>query len=265
MKILRFLRFKFLIWIFLFLINSNLNGKSYKRDFFVPEPLYFDLVRNLGSKKGEFEINSLMKLPKQKNPKYAHEVEYTLVNNHAIELELPMSEGKISDIKFAYQYTLPDFNTEVYKHGLQFISEQSISDSSHTISALYLSAFRLNHSFGILVMNGFQRYVGVRHLDSGNFDSSHDASISIWAPEKIRSDRYLGNFNFFYDYSETWIYGIEVNLRTNFRKENEFLILPNVKYHISEKTNLHFGVGLANELEQKQISPISIFRFVLEI
>ncbi|WP_135619350.1 hypothetical protein [Leptospira kemamanensis] len=210
-------------------------------------------------------MNSLAKFPNQKQTKYAHEIEYTFENNHALELELPMTEGKVTDLKFAYQYTLPDLNLEVYKHGLQFISEQSISDSSHTVSALYLSAFRFNQSFGVLLMNGFQRYVGVKYLETGNFDSSHDASINIWAPEKIRSDRYLGNFNFFYDHSETWIYGLEINLRTNFKKENEFLILPNIKYHITEKTNFHFGLGVANELEQKQMSPISIFRFVLEI
>lgn len=30
-------------------------GKTYTRDYFVPEPVYFDLIRNLGAKKGELE------------------------------------------------------------------------------------------------------------------------------------------------------------------------------------------------------------------
>lgn len=265
MKIQSFLKYKFLYISIFFLTSVSVFGKTYTRDYFVPEPLYFDLVRNLGSKKGELEINTLGKFSKGHKPHYAPEIEYTFLNNHAIELELPTYEGKVTELKFAYQYTLPDFQVENYKHGLQFISEQSISDAGHKLTALYISAIKLNPYFGILIMNGFQRYTGVKYLETGNFDSSDDATLNLWNPSKIKSDRYLGNFNLFYDHSETWIFGLEINVRTNFKKENEYLVLPNIKYHITETTNFHFGLGVANELEQKALIPVAIARFVLEI
>lgn len=114
-------------------------------------------------------------------------------------------------------------------------------------------------------MNGFQRYSGVRFLEAGPFDSSDESILNRILPGNVRSDRYLGNFNFFYDYSETWIFGLELNLRTNFKNEYEYIVLPNVKYHISEKTNFHLGIGSNKELESQSITPIAVARFVIEI
>ncbi|MDF3822029.1 hypothetical protein P3G55_19140 [Leptospira sp. 96542] len=265
MRIRQFLKFNLFVGFIFTSFHSNVHSKSYVRDYFVPEPLYFDLVRNLGSKKGELETNVLSKFHPKHGAKHAAEVEYTFLDNHAIEVEFPMEGNKVTEAKLAYQATFGTTFNNRYMHGFQTISESSLSDEGHTLSALYLSAFKFNEKIGILIMNGYQNYSGMSYLSGRSLDGSYETFPNPAFKNKVRSDRYLFNANVFYDYSETWIYGIEINIRTNFKEEREYVVLPNIKYHLNQKTNIHFGFGLNKELEEKNLSPIFVMRAVVEM
>jgi hypothetical protein len=68
-------------------------GKDKDQIVTIPEPLNFDLVRGLGARQGELEINSLADFPlnntSNRGVEWAPEIEYALFNNFAIELEFP--------------------------------------------------------------------------------------------------------------------------------------------------------------------------------
>src|SRR5690606_33047962 len=69
----------------------------------IPEPLAFDLVRGLGARKGELEVNVLLEVPVGGVPHWAPEVEWALADGAALELELPIRGTELEAIKFASQ------------------------------------------------------------------------------------------------------------------------------------------------------------------
>jgi hypothetical protein len=76
----------------------------------IPEPLMFDLVRGLGAKQGELEINTLAEFPLNdaynRGVEWAPEIEYALFNNFAIELEFPMNNLELEAYKMAVQRSI---------------------------------------------------------------------------------------------------------------------------------------------------------------
>ncbi|PJE03726.1 MAG: hypothetical protein CK427_04430 [Leptospira sp.] len=236
--------------------------KSYKRDYFVPEPLYFDLIRNLGARKGEIEGNMLTKIGKDHSPVYSPEIEYAFLDDHAVELEIAFEESHISEGKLAYQWTMGTHG--IYQHGIQTIAQYSTRGLGQTYTALYLSGFKLNDTISFLMMNGFQTFSGKSYLSSGALDQSDESLLDSKISKSIMSNRYLWNGNFFYDMSETWIFGLEINFRTNFKNEKEIIILPNSKYHFSKHSSFHLGLGMNRELDANAYFPILVMRAILE-
>ncbi|WCL49991.1 hypothetical protein [Leptospira sp. GIMC2001] len=244
--------------------NSSLlaQGKNYKRDFFVPEPLNFDLIRNLGAKKGEIEGNILTTTSKGNATIYSPEIEYAFLDNHAVELEIAMEESFLKEGKFAYQWTMGTIG--YYQHGIQTIAKLSKKGNGETYTALYLSAYKLNDSISFLMMNGFETFSGKSYqgLNVNIHDRYNLEEPKI--PKNVKSNRYLWNGNLFYDMDETWIFGLEINYRTDFKKESEIVILPNTKYHLTKHTSFHLGLGLNQELDNKIYKPIFVIRAIVE-
>ncbi|MBT8181470.1 MAG: hypothetical protein KJO53_07770, partial [Eudoraea sp.] len=62
----------------------------------IPEPMIFDLVRELGARQGELEINVLAEFPLNNNTsrhiEWAPEIEYAIWDNFAVEFELPIED-----------------------------------------------------------------------------------------------------------------------------------------------------------------------------
>jgi hypothetical protein len=76
----------------------------------IPEPMVFDLIRPLGARKGELEMNALFLNPTRRRTslEWALEIEYAFLNNHAIELELPFENMRLEELKLSYQATFGD-------------------------------------------------------------------------------------------------------------------------------------------------------------
>ena len=64
----------------------------------IPEPMVFDLVRGLGARRGELEVNTLVLLPMNdwddRHVDWAPEIEYALLDGVALEFELPFEDGR---------------------------------------------------------------------------------------------------------------------------------------------------------------------------
>jgi hypothetical protein len=67
----------------------------------------FGLVRGLGARQGELEINTLADFPlnntSTRGVEWAPEVEYTLFNNFAVEMEFPFEDVDLEAYKMAVQ------------------------------------------------------------------------------------------------------------------------------------------------------------------
>ena len=114
----------------------------------IPEPLLFDLVRGLGSRAGEVEVNTLLVTRFRAGRvavDWAPEVEWAFADGLALELELPMHERQLEAIKLAGQVTLPSSLANL-THGLQFIGEYLLTPREIELVGLYLAGVR----FGVV-------------------------------------------------------------------------------------------------------------------
>jgi hypothetical protein len=229
---------------------------------FIPEPIYFDLMRGLGAKQGELEVNSLTKVSKGLKPVISPEIEYAVFDNHALEFEFAIEDKIISELKLGYQFSFNKYYN--YQHGLQFIYQFSTLEYAETYTAVYISGFRWGPRWSGLVMNGFEFFSGKNFLGAGALDQSDDLPIRRLFPRNIQSQRYIWNGNLFYDLNKNWIFGMELNLQTNFKREREVLILPNVSYHSSKIFSMQMGIGLNKELEANIYKPVLIMRMIGE-
>ena len=130
----------------------------------VPEPLMFDLVRGLGARQGELEINALGEIPlnngADRGVDWAPEIEYALFNNFAVELELPMNNFEIEAYKMAIQWTMGSSKDHKFIHGIQVLGESYVHDDIFELNFLYVPAYRFNDTwsaiglFGIMFESG---------------------------------------------------------------------------------------------------------------
>jgi hypothetical protein len=79
----------------------------------IAEPMVFDLVRPLGARRGELEINALAQRNlsgPEKAVEWAPEIELAVADGFAIELELPLSGMHVTDYKVGLQGTFGVLN-----------------------------------------------------------------------------------------------------------------------------------------------------------
>jgi hypothetical protein len=207
----------------------------------IPEPMVFDLVRPLGARKGELEMNALALWSRRGGFAWAPEIEYAFLDNHAIELELPMHASRLEALKVAYQ---PTFGPALGKgiHGLQFITEAGIHGGPAHGTALYLLGYRWSPTFSGLLM------VGAR---------------SAFGDHPCRSGCALLNASAFAEASRSVQLGLESTLQASSRG-SEWMVMPQLRWHSSQHTNLQVGAGLQRE-PSRQPALLGGLRFVVEL
>ncbi|MGB5229070.1 MAG: hypothetical protein WBN55_12465, partial [Eudoraea sp.] len=108
----------------------------------IPEPMVFDLVRELGARRGELEINVLAVFPLSSNSshfvEWAPEIEYAIWDNFAVEFELPIEDGTLEALKVALQYTFGKSKSGRFIHGTQFMIEKIRNKAKWDFSLLYI-------------------------------------------------------------------------------------------------------------------------------
>jgi hypothetical protein len=198
----------------------------------IPEPLMFDLVRGLGAKQGELEINSLADFPlnntSDRRVEWAPEIEYALFDNFAIELELPFENFKLEAYKMAIQWTIGSSKSNNFIHGIQVIGESYIHDDILELNFLYVPAYRFNEVWSAIGLFGVM------------FESGSDA------PDK--KNTILLNATVFANLDKHTIVGLEFNnsdpmLQKIDDNKMELLVLPQVHYQFESGFSFQFGIG----------------------
>lgn len=193
----------------------------------IPEPLMFDLVRGLGARRGELEVNTLLVVPVGAVPYWAPEVEWAFADGAAIELELPIHGTKLEAIKFASQLTLPSrrphsrFTQARFIQGVQTIMEMPLHGPPLELSALYLAGLRVNPilSFGLMV--------GPR--------------VHIQPEDPVAL---LHNLSVFADVGERATVGLETNVAVN-RSGVELVALPQLHLQLGRRFRIQIGTGVS--------------------
>ncbi|OQX70267.1 MAG: hypothetical protein B6A08_00080 [Sorangiineae bacterium NIC37A_2] len=208
----------------------------------VHEPLSFDLVRSLGARKGELEVNTLLSCTGTGagcEPTWAPEIELTLFDGVGLELELPHQGDRLESVKTAFQLTLPGKSAS-FRHGLQVIEEHLLHSPLEQVSALYLLG-----------------------LGSGRF-----SSLSMWGAS-LRTEpngpelRSLVNVSFFYEWTESLTLGFETNCKLGERGFESVRFLPQVQKDLTDHVTVQLGVGLL--LRPEEAAPFGSVRVVLQL
>lgn len=188
----------------------------------IAEPMVFDLVRPLGAKRGELEINALA----QRNlsgpnraVEWAPEIEYAVADGFAVELELPLSGRRVTDYKLGLQQTFGLINNGRGIHGVQYLGLWNREHRRWDSSLLYVIGNRFGPRTSTLTMIG----VG---------------DVGAAGPQ---TRAFLLNHTSFYDVGDRTVAGVEVNLRIG--HERSTLIMPQVQQDLGERFQLQAGLG----------------------
>lgn len=216
----------------------------------IPEPMIFDLVRELGARKGELEINVLAEFPlnnaSSRHIEWAPEIEYAIWDNFAVEFELPIEDDTLEALKAALQYTFGKSKSGNFIHGTQFMVEKIRSTDKWDLSLLYIPAYRFDATWSVLAMIGIRQQVG---SDSQN-----------------KTTTFLLNATVFAEISERTTLGLEFNNSDpgNFDEEEELelLAMPQVHLEFSEHWSLQTGIGC--EFGASKVNVTGAIRMIAE-
>jgi hypothetical protein len=207
----------------------------------IPEPLLFDLVRPLGAKKGELEINTLAQQARGSGTlEWAPEIEYAIADNLAIELELPAENGRLTDYKVALQGTFSQPQFQQMVHGWQVIALKNKSENYYSADILYINGYRLSEKVSTLNM------LGIRRTEFGGNG------------EVVK----LMNNNLFYDYSSRITYGIEINNEIHPGGDWRYSVVPQIHVDLSRHVTLQAGAGISKLNQAKQSEQVFAARLI---
>lgn len=216
-----------------------------------PEPMVFDLVRPLGANKGEFEFNTLFRVPigrRRGRVYWAPEIEYAFANGYAVELELPMINNQIEAYKVALQGTFSYNSSKTFIHGWQVISEYILEDEFLESTILYLAGYDLGQGYSVFFMAG------------GRNNAPMGSSENGLTPDS-RWDLLL-NSSFNYKVKRGTILSLESNYARQLGSGFEFRVIPQVHQRIANFLIFQGGVGYEWYLNQS--FPVAASRLVFE-
>lgn len=231
------------------------------------EPLYIDLIRDLGARKGEREWNIGLGLTDNNNyDEYIALVEYEWapINRLGLEVELPFSlyyrntakanapRSKLNSLKVAGQYSFyvsPQHQTSM---AIGYINEFELNDfnayfngsifTGNVYNPFFVAAKRWGNNFHTL-------------LYTGSAISQHFASKSFHTTWQINS-----NFHYMIPSTKNFI-GIELNKELG--KHNfDMTIRPQMRVALSENLLIGVVTGIPIKRENERFS--SFLRLIYE-
>ncbi len=207
----------------------------------IPEPLVFDLVRPLGSPRGELEVNALITQSSQTGQfAWAPEIEYAFADGYAVELELPFENASFEEYKLGLQGTFGELLNGRMIHGWQALGRHRRHENLYSGDILYLNGIRLSDRWSIMNM------LGVRRTD---FRKRGDIVALL-------------NNNVFYHYSHRLTFGVEVNNEVQERKQWGYRLTPQLHYSFSSDKAVQIGGGPARLDKGKKTDWLFAARFI---
>ncbi|PVE52671.1 hypothetical protein DC429_15105 [Arthrobacter sp. TPD3018] len=188
----------------------------------IAEPMVFDLVRPLGARRGELEVNALAQRDlsgAHRTVEWAPEIEYAFADNLAVELELPFENRSVTDYKLGLQGTFGLFDRGRGIHGVQYLGLWNRVERRYQSSLLYVVGHRHGPRTSTLTM------VGVGDVGAGGAETR----------------ALLINHTSFYDIAAASTAGVEVNMRIG--RDRSTLVMPQLQQGLTARIQIQAGIG----------------------
>jgi hypothetical protein len=230
----------------------------------IAEPMVFDLIRPLGAKRGEAEVNVLglvplrqessrvngvqdplglvRRSPDRETMEWAPEIEYAVCDGVAIEFEVPMENSHVEAYKGAGQITFGTALNHRFIHGAQAILQYGRDSSVWTTTGLYLAGFRFNDTWSVFGMFGGRGEI---------LGSVPNKEVEL-----------LANVTLFTDVTDRMVAGIETNLNQVIGGNTEMLFMPQLHYELDRYWMIQGGVGA--RVTAGRTLPVAGFRIIRE-
>ncbi|WP_413062334.1 hypothetical protein ACLN6N_16630 (plasmid) [Sphingomonas carotinifaciens] len=192
----------------------------------IAEPMVFDLVRPLGAKRGELEVNTLAQHSlsgPDRSVEWAPEIELAVADGFAVELELPLTNRRVTDFKLGLQGTFGTINGGRGIHGVQYLGLWNRERGQWESSLLYVIGNRFGPRFSTLSM------IGVGEVSAAGAEARG----------------LIVNHTSFYDISDATTAGVEVNIRAG--HDRSTLIMPQLQQDVTDRFQIQFGMGAVRE------------------
>lgn len=208
----------------------------------IPEPLYVDLVRNLGSRRGEMETNVLASTSfrRQQSIQWGPEIEWAPVKGLGFELELPFVDNELQALKFGGQVTLASFSARTVEIGM-------IGSYARRLPERGADAF-LGAVVGVRFSPRIQgMFIAGPTASRGEVPTTLGASV---------------NPSIFYQLSRKWTVGVENGHR--FEPEHRTYVLPQLHVNPFDAFAFKLQVGGGIELVDTSLAPLVAVRVAVE-
>jgi len=130
----------------------------------IPEPVFLEFTRPLGTLKYENELNYLIVAPTGRVPASQFlEYEYVFADWRAAKFEMEFSQGKLETLEPGYQRTLGVGRRHNWVHGFQVFPE-------------------------LFIQEKFDRRVGLQHVALGGCEPDDDPGPRRGAPQAVSAD-----------------------------------------------------------------------------
>jgi hypothetical protein len=193
----------------------------------IPEPLNFDLVRPLGAKKGDVEINvlGLMNINEKEFFNWGPEIEFVIDNGLAMEFELPFANHELEELKFAFQKTFSKNTNKNFIHGLQTIQKVKLHDYFWQSDYLYVHGYKFKKNWSTISLSGFRQNL---------FNDNYGTSL-------------INNTSIFRAINHKTKVGLESNYRLDSigqsHQDYSLTILPQIHFELGDHYSLQLGAG----------------------
>ena len=206
----------------------------------IPEPLVYDLIRPLGSPRGELDVNTLLTgHPRTGRLAWAPEIEYAFADGYAIELEFPFENSSLEEYKLGLQGTFGELFNRRMIHGWQALGRYHRHKNAYSADILYLNGARISNTWSTMNM------LGIRRTDFGK-----------------RGDMVaLANNSLFYHVSPSLTLGVEINNEIHNNTRWRYRLTPQVHYSFSSNKAVQIGGGPAR-LDDRKTDWLLASRFI---
>jgi len=216
----------------------------------IPEPLLFDLVRNLGSRRGELEVNVLAatSFRPTRTVQWAPEIEYVPTSGGGLELELPLVDAEVEAVKAGAQATVASFASRRFELGVIGLYERSIHEPGFEGKIAAITAIRLSSRVQALTIVG---PTVARRRSSTAAGGTLNPSAFYQATRYMTVGVELG-------------YSVEAPLARSpdARAASSFLALPQV--HLNPLPNVKIQLGSGLRVVDRVLLPLTAIRLCWE-
>ena len=207
----------------------------------IPEPMVYDLVRPLGVRQGDMEVNALVDInPQTDDVSWAPEVEYGLADDLALEVELPFEDASHERYKVAIQKTLGIDHDRGMANGWQAFIDLNKHTKTLSGDATYIHAIRWADQWSSLSMLG----------------------LRIHGINRSAEVEYLLNNTVFYDVSPRLTLGLELNQEVGSGGSWRYRLTPQVHYDINQHYTVQAGAATSTLNNAGKTEKLWSFRLI---